>query len=130
MKHQLEFKGFEPSDEIRRLIESRIAHLHRIASGLREDSLSLRCTVEGVSAHKLIRVSITLEVPQKTLAAKGEAHDPEAAIGGAFQEIEKQLEAYKSSIRGEHWWKRVERRRELERRKTGTSRIGPVEDPQ
>lgn len=130
MKHQLEFKAFEPTDEIRRLIESRIAHLHRIARGLRGDSLFLRCAVEGVSAHNLLRVSITFEVPQKTLAAKEEAHDPEAAIRGAFQEIEKQLEAYKSSIRGEHWWKRVERRRDLERRKTGARRIGPVEDPQ
>jgi RNA polymerase sigma factor (sigma-70 family) len=130
MKHQLEFKGFEPTDEIRRLIEGRIAHFHQIARGLRGDSLFLRCAVEGVSAHKLFRVSVTLEVPQKALAAKEEAHDPETAIRSAFQEIERQLEAYKSAIRGEHWWKRVERRRELERRKTGKTRIGGVEDPQ
>ncbi len=130
MKQQVEFKGFAPASAIRSLIESRIAHLDRISRGLRGDTLLLRVVVEQFSAHKLVRVSITFDVPQETLAAKEEAHDPEAAIRGAFQEIEKQLEAYKSSIRGEHWWKRVERRRELERSKTGTRRIGRVEDPQ
>jgi RNA polymerase sigma factor (sigma-70 family) len=130
MKHQVEFKGFAPAGSVRSLIESRIAHIESISRALRDDTLFLRVVVEQVSVHKLLRVSITLEVPQKTLAAKEEAHDPEAAIRGAFQKIEKQLEAYKSSIGGEHWWKRVERRRELERRKTGMGRIGRVEDPQ
>ncbi len=130
MKYQVEFKGFSPGSAIRGLIESRIEHLDRVTRGLRGDTLFLRGVVEQVPAHKRYRVSITFEVPQKTLAAKEDAHDPEAAIRGAFQEIEKQLEAYKSSIRGEHWWKRVERRRELQRRKTGTGRIGTAEDPQ
>jgi len=130
MKHQVEFKGFTPANAIRSVIESRIAHLEHISRGLRGDPLFLRVVVEQVSVHKLLRVSITLEVPQKTLAAKEEAHDPEAAIRAAFQEIEKQLEAYKSSIRGEHWWKRVERRREIERRKTGMGPSERVEDPQ
>ncbi len=130
MKHQIEFKGLASDSGIRSLIESRIAHLDRISRGLPGDPLFLRCVVEQVSAHKLFRVSITFEVPQKTLAAKEEAHDSEVAIRSAFQEIEKQLEAYKSAIRGEQWWKRVERRRELERRKTGMRRIGGVDDPQ
>ena len=130
MKYEVEFKGHSPGSAIRSLIESRIEHLDRVSRGLRGDTLVLRGVVEQVPAHKQFRVSITFEVPQKTLAAKEEAHDPEAATRGAFQKIEKQLDAYKSSIRGEHWWKRVERRRELERRKTGTKRIGPVEDPQ
>jgi ribosomal subunit interface protein len=119
MKHELEFKGFEPTHGIRSLIESRIAHLDRKAKGLPQDPLFLRCAVEEVPIHKLFRVCVTLEVPQKTLAAKEETHDVEAAIRSAFEEIEKQLEEYKSRLRGEQWWKRVQRRRELKERKVG-----------
>jgi ribosomal subunit interface protein len=130
MKHQVEFKGFEPTDSLRGLIERRLAHLDRISRGLRGDPLFLRCAVEDVPKHKLFRLAITLEVPQRTLAAKEESHDIEAAVRGAFEEIEKQLEAYKSRMRNEHWWKRVERRRALKRGEVEPASTGRVEDPQ
>src|SRR5260370_28916044 len=120
MKHELEFKGFEPTPGIRSLIDRRIEHLDFMSQRLPVDPLFLRCAVEEVPVRSLTRVSVTLEVPRNTLAAKEEAHDAEMAIRSAFEEIEKQLEAYKSRLRVEHWWKRVERRRGLTRQMTGS----------
>jgi RNA polymerase sigma factor (sigma-70 family) len=121
MKYELEFKGLESAPDVRRLIESLITRLDRKSQALSDEPLFVRCVVEEVETHKLYRVSLTLEVPQKTLAAKQEMHDAQAAIRRAFEEIETQLEAYKSSLRGEQWWKRVKRRRELKQYKHGAA---------
>jgi RNA polymerase sigma-70 factor (ECF subfamily) len=75
--------------------------------------------VEQVSAHKLFGVSITLDVPQKTLAAKEESHDVEATIRAAFEGIERQLDEYKAALRGEQWWKLHRKRNELRQFKIG-----------
>ncbi len=130
MKHELEFKGFEPSPAIRSLIESRIEHLERRAQSLSNEPLFLRCAVEEVPSHKLFRVSLTLEVPQKTLAAKAETHDAEEAIRRAFEEIEKQLEAYKADLRGEQWWKQTKRRWQLKQQKAGAVPEAAIDDPE
>jgi ribosome-associated translation inhibitor RaiA len=121
MKHELEFKNFEPAPEIRKRIGNGIARLERKLRGLGQDPLFLRSVVEEVSVHKRFRVIVTLVVPHKTLAAKEETHDAEAAIRAAFTELEKQLAAYKSTLRGEQWWKRVQRRLELKRQRAGVS---------
>ncbi len=126
MKHQLELKGLEPTPRVQSLIDS----LDRKARWLPGDSLFLRCAVEDEPVNKLVRVTVTLTAPQKTLVAKAEASDVEAAIRSAFQKIEKQLEAYKSSLRGEHWWKRVQRRRELKWQLVGAAAQAVKEDPQ
>jgi RNA polymerase sigma factor (sigma-70 family) len=130
MKQELEFKGFDPTPGIRSLIERQIERLDRKSQSLPGDVLFLRCAVEEVPVRKLTRVTVVLVVPQNTLAAKEEAHDAEAAVQSAFQEIEKQLEAYKSSLRGEHWWKRVERRWELKLQRAGVAAGAASEDPQ
>src|SRR5260370_20538244 len=75
--------------------------------------------IEEVPVHKIYRIHITLDVPQKTLVAKQETHDLEGGIRTAFAEIERQIEAHKASLRGEHWWKRVARRKELHDMKAG-----------
>jgi ribosomal subunit interface protein len=130
MKHELEFKHFEPTPAIRELIDSRIAHLDRLLQSLSRKTLFVRCAVEEVPTRKLFAVSVTLEVPQKALSAREEMHDPEAAIRSAFEEIEKQVEAYKAGLRGEHWWKRVQRRRELAMQKAGVAPPAGEESPQ
>jgi ribosome-associated translation inhibitor RaiA len=123
MKHQVEFKGLESDRAMRSLIESRIRHL--------EPDLPRASRRHVIPTGWVLRTSFfacpsRLTYLRRRLPFKQEAHDPEAAIRGAFQEIERQFEAYKSSIRCEHRWKRVERRREIERRKTGMRGIGRV----
>ncbi len=130
MKHEFEFKHFEPTPAVRSLIDQRIARLDRQLQALAGKDLFVRCVVEQVPARTLFSVSITLAVPQKTLSAKEEMHDAEAAIRSAFAEIERQVEAYKAEIRGEHWWKRVQRRRALARQKAAAAPAAGDENPQ
>jgi ribosome-associated translation inhibitor RaiA len=64
-----------------------------------------------------------LEIPgkspatKKTLATKADRHDLHETLRDAFDEIERQLEAYKATVTGEYVWKRRTRREELRRMK-------------
>src|ERR1700730_4785452 len=119
MQHAVEFKNVEPTPDIKNRIETLVARTRKKAHSFAPEPVFLRCAVEQVPVHKLFRVSITLDVPQKTLAAKEEAHDADAAIRAAFEEVERQLDAYKASLRGEQWWKQTHKRKELRRLKIG-----------
>ena len=130
MKHELEFKNFQPTSDMRNRIETGIAHLKRKLHGIEQNPLFLRIVLEGIPEHKRFRVTLTLTVPGKVLAAKEETYDADTAIRAAFDEIEKQLAAYKSSLRGEHWWKRIQRRLELKQQSARGSQTTLVEDPQ
>lgn len=112
MQHAVEFKGFQPGQATRNLIESLIGRLSRKHKNLPKP-VFLRVAVEEIQAHRLYTISITLDVPGKTLAAKEQNHEETAAIRSAFEEIDRQLDAYKASYRGEQFWKRLARRREL-----------------
>lgn len=124
MNHNIEFKGFaagealERKQGIRELIEDRLKHLEKRSKAL--SPTSMRAVVEEISAHKLYHVSITIELPGRTLVAKKETHDLEGGIKEAFAEIQRQLEDYKSSVRGEHFWKQFTRREEIRRQKSHT----------
>jgi RNA polymerase sigma factor (sigma-70 family) len=123
MQHAVEFKNFEPSPAIKKRIEALVARIGKKVKSLAPDAVFLRCAVEQVPVHKLFRVSITLDVPQKTLAAKEETHDANAAISAAFEEIERQFDAYRE-LRGEQWWKQHHTREALRRLKIGGGESG------
>jgi ribosome-associated translation inhibitor RaiA len=123
MKHNVEFKNLEPDRSIRALIDGLIKKLERKARRFPPEEVFLRLMVEENPARTLYRVSVTMEIPgearamNKTLAAKAERHDFNDTLREAFGEIDRQLEAYKASIRGEPWWKRKTRRAELRAQK-------------
>src|SRR5262249_34637853 len=130
MTHELEFKNFDPSQKIRNLIANLTARIERKSRGNAQDPLFLRCALEEVPARKLFHVSIMMSVPHKVLAAKEEMHDAEAAIRAAFQEIERQLQLQKATLRGEHWWKRVQRRLALKLQRAGVGTEAASVEPQ
>lgn len=115
MKHAVEFKGFEPAEGLRKLVERLISRLEKKTKSLRQDPLFLRFAMEEIPPHKLYKIAVTFALPEKTLAAKQETHDAEAGIRHVFVDIERQIDAYKASMRGEQWWKRIARREELQR---------------
>jgi RNA polymerase sigma factor (sigma-70 family) len=124
MNHKIELKGFEekPLPErraVQRLIDNHVKRLNRRVKRSSPDVVFLRVVVEDNPAHSLEHVSVKLVLPEKTLAAKEESRDVTAAIKSAFEEIERQLEAYKATQRGEPEWKRIARREELRRMKIG-----------
>jgi RNA polymerase sigma factor (sigma-70 family) len=118
MQKSVEFKAFEPDPGVRQLIDRLSEPIERKTKDLAPTML--RVMVEKTAVHKRTRVSIALDVPGKTIAAAEESPTLEPAVRGAFAEIERQLDAYKSSRRGEEWWKRLERRKELRELKAGT----------
>ena len=121
MTHNMEFKGFEQNlsreEELRKLIENLASRLEKKLKRFDADELLLRVVVEESSAHTLYHVSIVLDVPEKTIAAKDEGRDPESPLRAAFTEVERQLDEYRAIQRGEHDWKRRVRREELRRRR-------------
>src|SRR5262245_33355705 len=112
MQRNVEFKDFEPTKTVTTLIERLTSKLERNVRTFSPDAVSLRLMVEHNSARKLYSISLTLDVPRKTLSAKEEQHDIQAGLRGAFEESERQLKKYKANLRREHW-KRPVRREEL-----------------
>ena len=112
MQRNVEFKDFEPPKHITTLIERLTSKLEKNTKTFSPDAVYLRLMVEHNSARKLYTVSLTLDVPRKTFAAKEEQHDIQAGIRSAFAEIERQLKKYKAHLRQDHW-KRPERREEV-----------------
>ena len=58
MKHQVEYKSFDPSDKVRNLIENRVAHVERPCQELSQDVLFLRVAIEEAATHKVFRSCI------------------------------------------------------------------------
>jgi ribosomal subunit interface protein len=125
MKHNIEFRNFEPSEAIRERLDGLITRLEKKARNFPPDVLFLRISIEEHQVRNFYNVSMTMEVPRKTLAAKAESHDIEVAIKDAFAEIERQLKEHKSRLRREHLWKRPARRAELREMKANAE---PVEE--
>ena len=113
MNFNIEFKGCAPQKEIQKLIQELITRIEKKTKGFSPGAVFLRLLVEENSVRTLYQVSITMKLPEKTLAAKEERHDLKETIRDAFAEIERQLEAHKATLRGEHLWKQRARREEL-----------------
>jgi ribosome-associated translation inhibitor RaiA len=129
MHHAVEFKSLEPKEPIRQLVENLIGWLDRKSRNLPPEVLFLRCIVEEIPAHKLYRVTVTLSVPGKTLAATNQTYEVTDTVRTVFAEIERQLEAYKADLRGEPWWKRLARRYKLRLQKAGLQSAEAYEAP-
>ena len=112
MTRNIEFKGFEPHSSIKKLIGRLKTKLERSAGSFSSEWVRFRLMIEQNAARSLYNIALTLDLPGKTLAARNEQHDLEPAVRAAFAEIERQLEKYKASLRGEHW-KRPKRREEI-----------------
>ena len=77
MQTSIEFKGFEPEDGARLLVNRLIEPIER---RVRHFSPAMLRIVLEVSPHQGRRASITLDVPGKTFAAANEAPSLEPAI--------------------------------------------------
>jgi RNA polymerase sigma factor (sigma-70 family) len=119
MKHTIEFKHFEPRERARKLVEELTARLEKQIKDFPQDSVFLRALIEENPVRKIYHVSITLDLPGGTLAAKEELHDPVETIRDAFNEIERQIERHKARLRRDYLWKRPARRDELRRKTSG-----------
>jgi len=111
--HRLEFKDWEPGARVRELVDRSIARIDRLVASFSWEPVSLRVFVERNDVRTLCRVSLTLDVPGRTLAAQEERHDVEDAIHEAFAEIERQVDKHREAQRGDDAYTRPARRAHL-----------------
>jgi RNA polymerase sigma factor (sigma-70 family) len=111
MRTSVEFKNFELEEGVRLLIERLAERIERRTKRL--SPTMLRIALEEMQVHRRYRVSITLDVPWKTLSAIDEAPTLEPAIRAAFAEVERQVQAHKALMHGEQWWKHFGHRQEV-----------------
>jgi RNA polymerase sigma factor (sigma-70 family) len=109
MERIVEYKDFEPDQKIKKLVDQLTSKLEKNSRTFSADLLYLRLFAALIPAHKLYRISITLDLRGKTLIAKHEQHDLKAALRSSYDEIERQLKKYKEGLRGEHWKRRPRR---------------------
>ena len=120
VKHNIEFKNMESSEEVEKLIGQLISKLEKRARNFSSDIVFLRIFVEENETRTLYRVSLTLQVPRRVLAAKAESHDLRDSLRDVFAEIDRQLRRHKSNLRGESSWKRKAKREELREMRAST----------
>jgi RNA polymerase sigma factor (sigma-70 family) len=124
MNHHIESKDFALTKSDQRLIDDLIARLERKVKKFPPDLVYLRLLVDKSPTRSLYFASMFLELPGKTLVTKEKRHELNECLREAFVKIERQLDAYKATLRREHLWKRPAIRERLRRSKIAAN---PVE---
>jgi ribosome-associated translation inhibitor RaiA len=123
MKYNAEYKDFDPAPETVKLIEESARRIEKKAARFPPDLLFMRIMIEANPVRTLYKLSITLPLPEKTLATREERHDVNEAIRDAFAEIERQLDGHKAALTHERLWKRQARRAKLREAKAAARKI-------
>jgi len=122
MKHNIEYKNVAPNrkEHIQTLCERYLASLQKHLQVFPSDTVFLYGVIEQHPSRALSRVSLTLHLPKRVLAAKEESHEINETIREAFLELERQLEKHKALLRQEHLWRRPARREQLRQERKQT----------
>jgi putative sigma-54 modulation protein len=104
MRHTLIGKNIEITPELREYFESKVAKLSRLLPTFSDQLVALQATVERNLKRNDYATSLSLHFPRQTLHAEEQSHDLQGAIRSAFDEIIRQVNRFKSKLRGEHRW--------------------------
>jgi ribosomal subunit interface protein len=104
MRHTLIAKNLEVTLELRQFFEAKVVKLDRLVPTFSDHLVSLQATVEKNLKRGDFSTSVSLHFPQQTLHAEEQNRDVQGAIRLAFDEIIRQLDRFKSKLRGEHRW--------------------------
>jgi RNA polymerase sigma factor (sigma-70 family) len=124
MKRHIELKDFSLQKSDQKLMDDWTARIEKKVANFSPDLVDLRLLVEKNPTRSLYCVSMILELPGKTLPTKEERHELHECLREAFVKLERQLDAYKATLRREHLWKRSAVREHLRRSKIAAA---PVE---
>jgi RNA polymerase sigma factor (sigma-70 family) len=120
MKTQISFHNIEKASqgglEASILVLAK-RHVERYLSRFEPDTVELHVHVEKSRHRDYFHVSMRLNVPGATLAAREEGRDPMAALRESFDEVERELLRQLARLRQEDAWRRKERREQLQRLK-------------
>lgn len=104
MRHTLIGKNIEVTAELREFFAAKIDKLDRLIPTFADDLVSLQATLEKNVKRGDYATSLSLHLPQHTLHAEEQSRDLKAAIRLAFDELIRQVDRFKSKLRGEHRW--------------------------
>jgi ribosomal subunit interface protein len=104
MRYTLNGKNIEMTPELRQYFESRIEKLDRLIPTFSEELVSLQASIEQNLKRNDFSTSLTLHFPQYTLHAAEQSRDVKGAIRTAFEDLIRQIDRFKSKLRGEHRW--------------------------
>ncbi|RMF17269.1 MAG: hypothetical protein D6761_04640 [Candidatus Dadabacteria bacterium] len=92
-----------------------LQRIEPMLKGFEADEISVRVHIaHNTRVDPDYEIRITVELPGGHIA-KGEKTDPHlpVALRHAVDAVRRQLKAIRERMRGEHWWKRKERRDQL-----------------
>jgi ribosomal subunit interface protein len=104
MRHTLIGKNVEVTADLRAYFESKINKLDRLIPTFADDLVSLQATLERNVKRGDYFTSLSLHFPQYTLHAEAQSREVTGAIRSAFAELLRQMDRFKSKLRGEHRW--------------------------
>jgi ribosomal subunit interface protein len=102
MRHTLIGKNLEVTPELREYFASKIDKLDRLIPTFADDLVSLQATLEKNVKRGDYSTSLSLHFPQHTLHAEEQSRDLKGSIRAAFDELIRQVDRFKSKLRGEH----------------------------
>jgi putative sigma-54 modulation protein len=104
MRHTLIGKNIEVTAELREFFALKAEKLERLIPTFADDLVTLHATVERNAKRGDYATSLNLHLPQHTLHAEEQSRDLKGAIRAAFDELIRQVDRFKSKLRGEHRW--------------------------
>ena len=102
MRHTLIAKNLEVTLELRQFFEAKVAKLDRLTPTFSDHLVSLQATIEKNLKRGDFATSLSLHFPQQTLHAEAQNREVQGAIRMAFDEVIRQIDRFKSRLRGEH----------------------------
>jgi ribosomal subunit interface protein len=109
-------KNVSPNDAripLEKKIRQKIAKFERFLKHFPPDAVHLQIVLERHPRKDLYTASLTLRVPSDILHTQESGRDLVGAIDDAVKTLLRELETYKSDLRGEESWKRKGRRQKL-----------------
>jgi ribosomal subunit interface protein len=109
-------KNLSPSDAripLEKKLQQKIAKFERHLAHFPPDAVHLQIVLERHPRKDRYLASLTLRVPSDILHSEEAGRDLIGAFDEAVKSLLRKLKSYKSSLRGEKFWKRKERREKL-----------------
>ena len=109
-------KNLSPDDAripMEKKLQQKIAKFDRFLAHFPPDAVHLQIVLEKHSRKARYLASLTLRVPSDILHSEEAGLDLIGAFDEAVKSLLRKLKSYKSSLRGEKFWKRKERHEKL-----------------
>jgi ribosomal subunit interface protein len=124
-------RGVNPGVTVHTSLTRKIARLAKHLMHFPPDALHLQVTLEKLSHDRGFNVRLTLRLPSNILHAEKSGPDLLAAIDGAANALEREVESVKAHLRGDYRWRRPAYRARLRRDALVFSEpMGPGRGPQ